>query len=155
MNKKPSELALAAVSLVCILVLAACNCAPTLRYITISPATSTIIIGLTQQYTATGYYSNGGSTQNLSVSWGSSTPTVATIDSVAGVATGVAVGTTTITATALGISATSATLNVDKLVSIAVTPANPSVAAGKTQQFAATGTYLSAGSTTPIAGTPG
>ena len=68
MNKKSSELGLVAVSLVCILILAACNCSPTLRYITISPATSTIAVGTTQQYTATGYYSNGNVTQGFSVS---------------------------------------------------------------------------------------
>jgi hypothetical protein len=60
-----NALALVAVSLVCVLILAACNCAPTLRYITISPATSTIGVGTTQQYTGTGYYSNGSITPKV------------------------------------------------------------------------------------------
>ncbi|MGB2667803.1 MAG: hypothetical protein WAK48_27655 [Candidatus Acidiferrum sp.] len=64
MNRKTSGLTLVAVSLVCILILAACNCAPTLRYITVSPATSTIGAGTTEQLTATGFYSNGSVTPN-------------------------------------------------------------------------------------------
>ena len=148
MNRKSSELALVAVSLVCVLILAACNCAPTLRYITISPASATIAAGTTQQYTATGYYSNGNVTQGFSVSWASSSTAVATIDPVSGIATAVGPGTTSITATALGITATSATLNVSQILSIAVTPANQTVLPGATQQFQATGTYKNADGTT-------
>ena len=148
MNKKSSELALVAVSLVCIMILAACNCSPTLRYITISPATSTIAVGTTQQYTATGYYSNGNVTQGFSVSWASSSTAVATIDPVSGIATAVGPGTTSITATALGITATSATLNVNQLLSIAVTPANPTIAIGATEQFTATGKFKNPDGTT-------
>ncbi len=142
MKRKPSELVLAAASLVCILVLAACNCAPTLRYITISPASTLIDACTTQQYTATGYYSNGSVTPNLSVAWGSSAPTVATINSTTGVATAVAFGTTTITASTLGISATSATLNVQQLKALVVTPLNPTIAAAATEQFKASGVYI-------------
>jgi 6-phosphogluconolactonase (cycloisomerase 2 family) len=148
MNRKPSELTLAAVSLVCILILAACNCAPTLRYITISPATSTILSGTTQQYTATGYYSNGSITPNLSVTWASSSTSVATIDAAAGVATGVASGTTSITAYALGITSNTVTLNVNQVTAIVVTPATATVAAGATQQFQATGSYKNFNGTT-------
>jgi 6-phosphogluconolactonase (cycloisomerase 2 family) len=144
MKRKPIELLMVGVALVCVLVFAACNCTPTLRYITISPTTATIVAGTTQQYTATGYYSNGSSTSGLSVSWGSSNTTVATITS-AGVASGLAAGTTTITATALGITATSATLNVNGLVSIAVTPVNQTITLGATEQFNATGTYMTPG----------
>jgi 6-phosphogluconolactonase (cycloisomerase 2 family) len=140
MNRNPRTLSLVAVSLVCVLILAACNCAPTLRYITISPATSTISVGTTQQFTANGYYSNGAVTSGLAVTWGSSTQTVATIDQT-GAATGVATGTTSITATALGITATSATLNVNQLVAIAITPITATVAAGGTQQYDAMGVY--------------
>src|SRR5271170_7888093 len=111
MNRKPSGFILLAVSMVCILVLAACNCAPTLRYIVISPATSTIAIGTTQQFTATGYYSNGSVTPGISVSWGTSAPTGATISS-GGVATAVALGTASSPATAIGITAAPATLTV-------------------------------------------
>jgi len=147
MNRKPRELALVAVSVACLLILAACNCAPTLRYITISPATSTIGVGTTQQFTATGYYSNGSTTPGMSVTWGSSSSAVATIDST-GVATGVATGTTSITATAFGITATPATLNVNQLISIAITPATAAVAAGGTQQYTSMGTFKNADGST-------
>ena len=71
MNRKPRALALAAVSLVCIMILAACgNSTPVLRYITITPATANIGVGTTQQFTATGSYSNGSTTPNMSVTWG-------------------------------------------------------------------------------------
>ncbi len=150
MIRKP-RLAALVVSLVCILILAACNCAPTLRYITVSPTTASIQVGTTQQYTATGYYSNGNTTPGLAVSWSASPATVATISnagSTAGVATAVGPGTATITATALGITSSSATLNVSQIISIAVTPANPTVAAGATEQFEATGTYKNPNGTT-------
>jgi uncharacterized protein YjdB len=97
---------------------------------------------MSQQFAATGTYSDG-STQTLtsSVTWSSSSTTVATIAS-SGSATGTAVGTTTITASSSSITA-SAALNVGPavLVSIAVTPANPSFALGTTQTLVATGTY--------------
>ena len=148
MNRKPRALALAAVSLVCIMILAACgDSTPVLRYITITPATANIGVGTTQQFTATGSYSNGSTTPNMSVTWGSSTLTVATIDST-GVATAVASGTTTITATAFGITATPATLNVNQLTAILVAPANVSVAVGATQLFTAKGTSKNADGTT-------
>lgn len=99
--------------------------------------------GLTQQFTATGYYSNG-STQNLtaSVAWSSTAGTVATVNA-SGLATGVGVGTTNINASASGVSSISVALTVSPAVlqSIAITPGNPSVVAGLTKQLAATGSY--------------
>jgi hypothetical protein len=73
--------------------------APTLTSIAVTPANPTIAIGATQQFTATGTYSNG-STQNLTsqVTWASSNTAVATINS-AGLATGAGAGTTTISGT--------------------------------------------------------
>jgi 6-phosphogluconolactonase (cycloisomerase 2 family) len=147
MNRKPSRFILLAVSMVCILVVAACNCAPTLQYLVITPTTSTIAVGTTQQYTANGYYSNGSITPGLSVTWGSATPAVATINSSTGVATGVAVGTSTISAFALGIT-TTATLNVNQLTSIAITPLNQTIPVAGTEQYDAMGTF-SNGSGTP------
>src|SRR5215472_12617859 len=145
MKRKPSELIVLAVSLVCVLLLAACNSgSPTLRYITISPATSTISTGTTQQYTATGYYSNGAITPGISVTWSSTNPAVATIDPVAGVATAVATGTTTINANALGISGTSASLSVNALTALTISPLNQTVASGATEQFDAMGTFKNA-----------
>jgi hypothetical protein len=78
----------------------AVTAAPTavLQSITVSPASASITIGATQPFTATGHYSDS-STQNLtsSASWTSSVPADATI--AAGLAEGVAAGSTNITAT--------------------------------------------------------
>src|SRR5690606_6449709 len=61
---------------------------------------------------------------------------------------GGSVGTVTITAISGAISGdTTLTVTAAELVSIAVTPANPNVALGNTQQFTATGTYTDASST--------
>ncbi len=149
MRRNPSQLALGAVSLLCILILAACNCAPILRYITISPSTATISVGTTQQFTATAYYSDGTSqpATNL-VTWGSSNTTIATITA-GGIATPLAPGTTTITAAAAGTPGASATLNVSQLTAITLTPANATIPAGTQQQYDAVGTYTLPG------GTPG
>ncbi len=116
---------------------------PTLVSIAVTPASPSVAAGLTQQFTATGTYTDG-STQNLTtqVTWASTNAAAATIGATTGLATTVAVGTTTISAT-LGARSGSTTLTVlaALLNSIAVTPASPSVAAGLTQQFTATGTY--------------
>jgi hypothetical protein len=117
--------------------------APTLSSIAVKPANPTIIAGGTQQFTATGTYSDG-TTQNVTsqAAWSSSKTSVGTI-SASGLATAVSAGTTTISATLTGVSG-STTLTVQTpptLTSIAVTPANPTIVAGGTQQFTATGTY--------------
>lgn len=80
--------------------------------LSVSPMSVTISVGGTQQFTATETFANG-SNANLTtvVTWKSSKTRVATIDG-AGFARGVASGTTTITATDMGISAPSATLTV-------------------------------------------
>ena len=72
----------------------------TLQSIAVTPASPTVGIGNTMQFTATGTYSDN-STKNItsSVTWASSNPSFATIVATAGLATGVAVGTTEITAT--------------------------------------------------------
>jgi hypothetical protein len=116
---------------------------PTLSSIAVKPANPTIIAGGTQQFTATGTYSDG-TTQNVTsqAAWSSSKTSVGTI-SASGLATAVSAGTTTISATLTGVSG-STTLTVQTpptLTSIAVTPANPTIVAGGTQQFTATGTY--------------
>jgi uncharacterized protein YjdB len=81
--------------------------------------------------------------QNLTSTsaWTSSATAIATVGS-GGLATSVAQGTATITATS-GTIGGSATLTVTAavLTSVAVTPSTASVAAGYTEQFTATGTY--------------
>jgi len=116
----------------------------TLSSIAVSPANPTVTVGATQQFTATGTYANG-STANITsqVTWSSSNTTDATINS-SGLATGAAAGSATITATLSGVSGKT-TLTVSAatgtISSVAVTPTNPSIAAGSTQQFTATATY--------------
>ena len=72
---------------------------PYLTAIAVTPANQSKAVGATQQYTATGTYSDN-STQNLtsSVTWSSSAPSIATI-ATSGIATAVASGSTTIIAT--------------------------------------------------------
>jgi uncharacterized protein YjdB len=127
--------------------------APVLTLISIGPASPSIAAGTTQQFVATGTYSDG-STQNLSSSatWSSSQTSVATI-AAGGLATGVAVGTSAITATSGSITgSTTLTVNQPVLVALAVTPADPSFALGTALQLAATGTY-SDGSTLDLTAT--
>ncbi len=70
-----------------------------LTSIAVSPADRSVTVGTSQQFTATGTYSDS-STRDLtaSVSWASSDGAIATVDST-GLVTPVAAGTTTITAT--------------------------------------------------------
>jgi Bacterial Ig-like domain (group 2) len=118
--------------------------AATLQSIAVTPASPSIAKGLTEQFTATGTYSDN-STQNIttSVTWASATASVATIGTSTGLADGVGAGTSQITATQGTIVSPAITLTVTAptLQSIAVTPASPSIAKGLTEQFTAMGTY--------------
>ena len=73
--------------------------APALQSLAVTPAGETIAVGENQQYTATGSFANGSS-QNITanVTWVSSNSSIATINA-AGLATGVAEGIVTISAT--------------------------------------------------------
>jgi uncharacterized protein YjdB len=116
--------------------------AATLKSIAVTPANPTVTKGATQQFTATGTFSDN-STQNLtnSVAWTSGTPAVATITA-SGLATAVGAGSSMIKATSGAVSgSTLLTVTGPTLSSIAVTPANPSIAKGTNQQFTATGTF--------------
>ncbi|MGO9991422.1 MAG: Ig-like domain-containing protein [Steroidobacteraceae bacterium] len=120
--------------------------APQLTSISVGPPDTTLNIGLTEQFAATGIYSDG-SRKDISalVTWTSGAANVATISNAggsSGLATAVAAGATTITA-ALGsvFGTTTLTVSAATLVSIGVTPATPSIARGTQQQFAATGVY--------------
>jgi 6-phosphogluconolactonase (cycloisomerase 2 family) len=120
----------------------ASNPGVTLNAITVTASVQSPPLGTTAQLSAAGSFSNG-TTQNLtsSVTWSSSAQNVATVSN-AGVITTVAQGTTTITATYNGTSSTfSLTVSAPALVSLAISPLNPSVAVNTTQQFTATGTY--------------
>ena len=122
---------------------------PTLSTIAVSPSSQTIETGSsdnTQQFTATGTYSDG-STGNPAVTWSSSEPGFATI-SASGLATSVSIGQTTITATSVQngtISGTaSLTVSVGCIESIALTPSSASITLDQaTQSFDAMATTCS------------
>src|SRR5207245_6393546 len=101
---------------------------------------------MTRQFTATGTFSDS-TTQDLTtqVTWSSSSTAVATISNAGGsqgLATSVAAGTTTITATLGGVSvSTTLTVTAATLSTITVTPTAPSIEHGTTRPCTATGTY--------------
>jgi uncharacterized protein YjdB len=115
--------------------------------ISVDPPDSTIAKGTTVQLTATGTFSDS-TTQDLtsSVAWDSSDDANAHVSNAAGTQ-GLVTGTgqggpATITATSGGISGTATvTVTAATLVSIAITPADQSIAKGTTIQLTATGTF--------------
>lgn len=124
--------------------------------ISVSPPTKSIPNGLTQQFMATGTYSDDTSTDiTNAVTWSSSddaTVTISNADGSEGLATAEAVGTVTVQASADGITGDAQLTVTDAvLVDLSVTPATASVALGVTQAFQATGTY-SDGSTRDLTG---
>lgn len=125
---------------------------PTLISIQLSPQSPTIPLGATQQFTATGVYSDG-STQDLtsSATWSSSASVVATLNS-SGLAAGLFQGVATIQVSSGSVNATT-NLNISSaaLLSIAIVPASGTIALGASQQYQATGTY-SDGSTQNVTG---
>jgi hypothetical protein len=117
---------------------------PVLLAIAVTPPVGSTAIGQSEQLTATGTYSDLN-TQNLtdSVTWSSSNPTTATVNA-QGLATGVADGAITITATdpSSKIPGTAAlTVTPAVLIGIAVTPPADSVGIGQSDQYTATGLY--------------
>jgi trimeric autotransporter adhesin len=116
--------------------------APTISAISVTPEGMTLPIGIGQQFTATAIYSDGSSADLTSgVIWTSSAPTVASIDST-GLASMLAPGTTTVTATVGSLTdSTSLTVVAAHLTSISVSPSTTSLALGTEQQFTATGTF--------------
>ncbi len=119
--------------------------APILETITVTPANPTIPNLTTQQFTATGNFSDG-TTVNLTsqVSWASSNPALVTIDT-AGVASALAGGTVTISASLDGITgSTGLTVSGAALASITVSASSPptlTIADGTTVQFIALGSF--------------
>jgi trimeric autotransporter adhesin len=122
--------------------------------IQVTPQGSGVPAGIDKLLQATGNFADGQSLNLTSaVTWTSSSPSVATISNTYesnGVVMGIAPGTTTITAVFDGESGT-ATLTVTNatLDSIAVSPANPTISVGASEQFVAKGTF-SDGSVLPI-----
>jgi trimeric autotransporter adhesin len=119
------------------------NVTPTSRFMTVTDPP--------QQYAASGVNGNGSASDvTASSTWTSSNPAIATV-SAAGVVTAVAAGNTTITAASGNVQG-STTLNVTAtaLTSINLSPAEPTITNGTTQQFTATGTFASPSPTQDI-----
>lgn len=121
-----------------------------LRGISIAPAVTSVPVGVSQPLVATGSYSDGSSAVlGSSVTWASSNATVAAVDG-AGLLTSLKVGSTTITASAGGVSgSTDVTVNGAQVQSLRIGPSESIVAVGTTRRLLATGVY-SDGSTWPI-----
>jgi hypothetical protein len=114
--------------------------AVTLKSIAVTPTSPAIVKGDTQQFTATGTYSDG-STKNIttSVTWASGTTSVATI-SAGGLATGAGVGMSNITASLSGVTSPADALTVTASAGPpTVVSVSPSSGSGLTQTF--TGVY--------------
>jgi uncharacterized protein YjdB len=122
----------------------------TLKSITVSPAQANVAVGATQQFAVNGVYSDGKTKAvTTGVTWTSSTTTVATINT-SGLATAVADGSTTVTATVGKLKGTATLTVITKaLTGIQVTPASASIGVGTTQQYAATANYND-GTTTDV-----
>ncbi len=125
---------------------------PTPTGLLVTPSTASVFVNGTQQFTAS-VTMDDGTTQTVTntTSWTTSNGAVASITTGGGgpfggggrgLATGIAAGTVTITATYSGFTAT-ASLSVSAATpsTIVVTPATPSVQVGQTQVFVATLVY--------------
>lgn len=116
------------------------SAAPT--QITLSPSPITLPAGVSQQVTATARFTDN-SVRDVSsnVTWTVGNPAFATV-SASGLLTGLAQGSTTLTASLGGVTATDAlTITAAQLAQILLQPQNASVAIAGTQQFSATGIY--------------
>jgi len=126
--------------------------AATLTSIDISPDDQSIPIGGQVQYTVTGTYSDFSTQDLTNATFTSSDPTIAVVDPVTGVATGVASSSTPVNITAtVGVFTTTTTVTVltPTLQSLSITPTTASLAVGTTQEFVLTGVF-SDGSTEPL-----
>jgi uncharacterized protein YjdB len=113
-----------------------------LSSIAISPVNSSVPVNTTQQFTATGTYTDGSSADITDlVTWGSSSMATATIGTT-GLVSAVAAGSTNISASLGAVSqSTALTVTSPSLVSIAVTPVGQTLGIGISQQYTATATY--------------
>jgi hypothetical protein len=124
---------------------------PPLSYVQVTPTNPNIPVQGAVQFTATAVFSDN-STRNVTAqsTWSSSTSSVALVANT-GRATGIAEGTSTITATYGGMSGTSLLTVARNVDSIAVTPTNPTTVLGLPVTFTATAT-LSNGATLVVTG---
>src|SRR5436309_1202107 len=106
--------------------------------VTVSPATANVFVGATTQLSAVTKDAAGSVLSGRVISWTSSNTAIATV-SAAGLVTGVAAGSATITATSEGKSGTaSATVTIAPVASVTVSPTAPNMYVGGTVQLTAT-----------------
>jgi uncharacterized protein YjdB len=120
--------------------------AATLVSISVSPASISVVVGTTRQFTAAAIYSDGSSRDVTGMAtWQSNAPTVASISTVGGTrgqAKALSAGTATIQASYGGLTGTATiTVTSAKLVSIQLSPASPTVAKGVPVRFTATAIF--------------
>ncbi|MEI6740566.1 MAG: Ig-like domain-containing protein [Gemmatimonadaceae bacterium] len=106
--------------------------------VSVIPAAPSVAVGMSQAMTAMARDAIGNALTGRLVYWTTGDPAIAAI-STTGVVTGLSVGTTTITATVDGISAsTTVTVTPARVATVTVTPAVASLLPGSTQAFVAT-----------------
>jgi hypothetical protein len=109
---------------------------PTLTSITISPTSPQVEVGKTQQLTVFGTYDDGTRKQVKSgVNWSTSPTGIASIDPLTSVMTGVAVGTTQITADAQGLNGTATGTVFVVITGLTITPTTASQVQGGSVDF--------------------
>ncbi len=131
------------------------NTPKSLVSIAVTPASPGITVSGTEQFTATGTYSDG-TTANVtsSAAWSSSNTAIVTV-STSGLATGIAAGSATVAALLNGVSgSTGITVSAAAvtMTALSLSPASASATAGATQQFTASATYSNGSTATPTSG---
>src|SRR5206468_10358467 len=125
-----------------------------------SPTSATILVGGTEQLTATPLDANGNPLSGRAIIWSTDAASVATVNA-SGLVTAAGVGSASITATSEGKSASAAIMvNPVPVASASVSPASAAVLVGTTQQPTATpldanGNPLSGRALTWAAAAPG
>ena len=116
--------------------------------ITVSPTSGSVSVNGSQTFAATALDSNGQTVTGQTFTWASSNTAIATITS-AGVATGVAAGSSQITASDAGVTSTAATLTVSPAIAtVTLSPLSATIKVGQTQQFTASATDASGNTVT-------
>lgn len=115
------------------------NPSPTVATIEVTPATATITaFGANRQLTAVAKDASGGTISGKAFTWSSSDQAVVTVGSSSGLATAVADGAATITATTDGVDGSTSLTVAQAVSSVDVTPAGGNLTAvGATLQFSA------------------
>jgi len=120
----------------------------TVASITVSPTSGSVSVNGSQTFAATALDSNGQTVTGQTFTWASSNTAIATITS-AGVATGIAAGSSQITASDAGVTSTAATLTVSPAIaSVTLSPLSATIIVGQTQQFTASATDASGNTVT-------